>query len=205
MENHLWVMFGSGRRPDITAISDKGVFLNPGGQLITLRDDFSVPTVPYTNTANLVNIKSWFLTPTTATPVVLSSTVKGVYFNYKDVSLKSNEIFYEPMPIYVDNWVYSNSFVPQTPIDTNISRCGNPPISGLHNVYKFRISASGNSITFPGALTTTGRILGFGLLSSGEYNIYFGTGAPGGFSIFKTEKVALADIFGPVVWKEIKK
>lgn len=205
-ENHLWALFGSGRRPDITATTTQGnttTFSNPSGQFVALMDDFSVPGTPYTNT-NLKDITTWFTTLPTDASFSMAS-YKGFFFNFESYV---HEIFYEPSPLFLNNIVYLNTFSPWTPPpDPNgeIDLCETPPVTGFHQVYKFTLAANGSNISIPSASDFAGKILGFGLLSSGKYKIYFGGSTPGGFQIDTPETISLDDIFGPVVWKENKK
>ncbi|MBU4405001.1 MAG: hypothetical protein KKG79_05265, partial [Acidobacteria bacterium] len=205
-EYHLWALFGTGRRPDITDTTTQGnttVFSNPSGQFVALIDDFSVPATPYTNT-NLKDITTWFTTLPTDTTFSLAS-YKGFFFNFESYA---NEIFYEPSPLFLNNIVYLNTFSPWTPPPDplgEIDLCETPPVTGFHQVYKFKLAASGNTISIPSVYDFGGKILGFGLLSSGKYKAYFGGTTPGGFEIKDPETITLDDIFGPVVWKEIKK
>jgi len=203
---HLWALFGTGRRPDITDTTTQGnttVFSNPSGQFVALIDDFSVPATPYTNT-NLKDITTWFTTLPTDTTFSLAS-YKGFFFNFESYA---NEIFYEPSPLFLNNIVYLNTFSPWTPPPDplgEIDLCETPPVTGFHQVYKFKLAASGNTISIPSVYDFGGKILGYGLLSSGKYKAYFGGTTPGGFEIKDPETITLDDIFGPVVWKEIKK
>jgi len=202
-EKQLWALFGSGRRPDITDFS------NPSGQFVALMDDFTIPAFPYTNT-NLNDITTWFTTLPTD-PSFSLTKYNGFFFNFEAYL---HEIFYEPMPLLLNNTVFMNTFSPDKPeVDPTLTYlCSIPPITGYHEIYKFGFSASSNGITINGGygtadspIHTPGKILGYGLLSSGEFKVYTGGSTPGGFSISHSETITLDDIFGPVVWKENKK
>lgn len=200
MSNRLWVMFGSGNRADITARDASG-FVNPSGQFVALYDNFAL-SVPVTNT-ELKDITSWFTTLPT-NPSFSLNDYSGFRF---DFTTFQSEVFYEPMPLLLNNWIYMNTFSPETPeLDPDtVYLCSAPPITGYHNIYKFHLASSGNNVSIPETYSTPGKILGFGLLSSGKYKVYSGASTPGGFGIAKSETITLDDIFGPVVWKENKK
>ncbi|HNX98631.1 MAG TPA: hypothetical protein PKK12_13215, partial [Candidatus Aminicenantes bacterium] len=101
--------------------------------------------------------------------------------------------------------VSMNTFAPSAATASNFCGEATQSVGGNHYVYQFTIGRVGTGLGITNTDVMSNKILGYGLLSSGKFVIYFGAGQIGTFSVTKKQTPSLDDIFGPVVWKENKK
>ncbi len=205
-ENYrVWVMFGTGRRPQ-AAFGSGGVFTNNSGQFVAFIDDGSGTTL--TN-ADLDNITSAIQTTGDDTFDLVDSdnTVvsHGLFF---DFFMDSNEIMFEPSPLYVAHQVYFMTFSPHLGSGSSGSSddpCGSTSsVGGMHYVYQFKLTSKGSQYTLGDFLAQSGKILGYGPMDD-KWKPYLGSGEAGNFVPNPTLPVDLSNIFGPLMWKEEKK
>lgn len=218
LDGNLWVFAGSGRRSQITAhttVTDNSTppivtynfNVNPNGQFYAFQDQAYKITVPYSYPL-LASDSSKFrdITPLfkgTSTDQSLATGQIGIFFDYYK---SSPEGIFEPNPIFIESIVSMNTFAPEVTSTTDPCGATEQRVGGSHYVYQFtlgRVGAAGIGITNTNVMDK--KILGYGLLSSGQFVIYFGLGQIGTFSVTGRQDPSLDDVFGPVVWKENKK
>lgn len=124
-----------------------------------------------------------------------------------DLPNGNGEKLFEPAPIYIDSRILFNTFLPPTTVEK--TPCES---TGEMRLYQFRINAlgsgDGGGATIDAGTSIEARILGSGLFDSGQYNVYLGVGEIGSDKFLGGDddggnmKIDLADIFGPMFWKE---
>jgi Tfp pilus tip-associated adhesin PilY1 len=201
----LLVMFGTGRRSQPTEASGS-LYTNLTGQFVCFMDT-AAGTFPLTN-ADLTNITA---SMTTETDISLNlkdtnGTVvsQGLYTNFVKAS---NEILFEPSPLYLANKVYFMTFAPQGAGGGGSSDdpcSGNSADGGQHYIYNFGLKAKGNTVSVADLTAISGKILGYGALSGTQYKLYIGQSNVGGFVSTTTPPIELDNVFGPMLWKEEK-
>ncbi len=188
-ENYrVWVMFGTGRRPQ-AAFGSGGVFTNKTGQFVAFIDDGTGTTL--TN-ADLDNATGALQTAGDDTKDLVDSsnvTVShGFYFTF---FMDTNEIMFEPSPLFVANHVYFMTFSPHEGTGSTGSSddpCGSTSsVGGLHYIYQFKLTSKGTTFTLGDFLSQTGKILGYGPMDD-KWKPYFGSGEAGNFVPNPTEQ-----------------
>ncbi len=201
----VWVMFGTGRRSQ-AAFGTGGVFSNLRGQFVAFMDDGSGTTI--TN-SDLDNVTTDIQTAGADTYELEDSggtTIsRGFFFNF---FMDTNEIMFEPSPLYVSHVVYFMTFSPHAGTgssSTTDDPCsGSSSVGGMHYIYRFTLTSEGNTFTIGGDfLAQSGKILGYGPMDD-KWKPYFGDGAAGNFKPDTTNAVDLSNVFGPMLWKEDK-
>lgn len=199
---NLWIFIGTGRRSQLTHTDSSSNFDNLTGQFIAFVDNGAISSP--LDIGDLKEITSLFTdTPDTDDYSFNLTSYSGFWFTYTN---QDHEVFYEPTPIFINNTIYFNTFAPVS-IEEVVTEnsCTEARVTGTHYIYRFKVNNSNGVITISEPSTQPGKILGFGLLSSGKYVIYFGGSTPGGFSISNPEMINLSNIFGPLMWLENKK
>ena len=213
---HLWIFVGTGRRSQITS-NDGGhicvdpitgltttcyTFTNTNGQFYAFWDKATNPTpLDGTSATYFKNITSLFANPSaTDADKKLESSQIGIYFDY---FRQSPEVIFEPTPIFVDNVLTFNTYTPT--VASGSTTCGSSTgFSGRHSIYQFALGKIGTSIAITSTNSFGGKILGSGVLSSGEYIVYIGAETVGTFTTTNYYRPSLEDTFGPILWKEDK-
>ena len=129
---------------------------------------------------------------------------RGFYFDFVKAS---NEIFFEPSPLYIAHRVYFMTYAPSGGGGGGSSDdpcSGNSDDGGGHFIYNFGLSASGSTINITDPTATAGKLLGWGGLSGTQDKLYPGEGNVGGFISTSTPPIELDNVFGPLLWKEEK-
>ncbi len=201
----LLVMFGTGRRSQPTAASGS-LYTNLTGQFVCFFDT-TAATLPLSN-SNLTDITT-AMTSQTDTSFDLKDNDGNVVSQgfYTDFVKASNEIFFEPSPLFLANTVYFMTFAPQGSGGGGSSDdpcSGNSGDGGQHYIYSFGLSARGNTVNIGTISATAGKILGYGALSGTQYKLYIGQSNVGGFVSTSTPPIELDNVFGPMLWKEEK-
>ncbi len=203
----LWVMFGTGRRPQ-AAYGSGSVFTNLTGQFVAFIDDGTI-TTPLTND-DLDNVTIDVQTaPAPDTYDIRdeegNTVSRGFYFNFFS---DTNEIMFEPSPLYVGYKVYFMTFSPhegEGSTGSSDDPCGgSSSVGGKHYIYTFTLTSQGNTFTIGDFMAQAGKILGYGPMDD-KWKPYLGDGAAGNFKPNPTPPVELDNIFGPMLWKEDKK
>jgi type IV pilus assembly protein PilY1 len=191
---HLWVLFGTGHRPQPNDAD------NQTGQFIGFVDNGNISTP--LGTSDLLDITGAFTTPGTDQDFSLDSSQtnynEGFYFDFVKAS---GEMLFEPNPVFINSQVFLNTYAP-------ISRGSvTDPCQSQGNqfVYNFSISSTGTNIYLTDSQVVSGKIQGYGALSGGRYKIYIGEGEVGSPTIKSQETVDLTDTFGVIFWVEKKK
>jgi Tfp pilus tip-associated adhesin PilY1 len=200
----VWVMFGTGRRPQ-PAEGLGTAFTNLTGQFVAFIDDSSGTTI--TN-ANLHNANT-AITSTASTDFTIDDeglVKKGFYFDF----LMSNEIMFEPQPLYVNSKVYFMTFTPKEGSGSSSSTddpCGgNSAVNGSHYIYEFKLTSQGNTFTIGDFLNQAGKILGYGPMDD-KFTIYVGEGTAGNFKSIEGDRINddLKANYNALLWKEDKR
>ncbi|MBN2345632.1 MAG: hypothetical protein JXO51_04515 [Candidatus Aminicenantes bacterium] len=200
----VWVMFGTGRRSQ-AAFGTGGVFSNLTGQFVAFIDDNSGTTI---DNSQLQNVTSDIQSPGEHSYELKdsggSTIARGFYFNF---FMDTNEIMFEPSPLYVNMYVYFMTFSPhegEGSSGTSDDPCGgSSSVGGMHYIYFFKLSSQGNAFTIGEVIAQSGKILGYGPMDD-KWKPYFGDGEAGNFKPNPTPPVELTNIFGPLLWKEDK-
>ena len=200
----LLVMFGTGRRSQPTEGSG-GLFTNLTGQFVCFLDTISA-SYPLDNT-DLTDVTD-AIRGETSTSFELKDSggntlSQGFYFNFVKAS---NEIMFEPSPLYLASSVYFMTFAPEgTGGGSVLDPCsGDSAAGGQHFIYNFGLSTHGNTVYINDPTAAAGKILGYGALSGTQYKLYIGQSNVGGFVSTATPPIELDNIFGPMLWKEEK-
>lgn len=205
-ENYrVWVLFGTGRRPQ-AAFGSGGIFSNTTGQFVAFIDDGTGTTL--TND-DLDDATSALQTAgDDVFDLVDSSNVTvshGFFFTFFS---DTNEIMFEPSPLFVANHVYFMTFSPHEGTGSTGSSndpCGSTSsVGGMHYIYQFKLTSKGSQFAIGDFLAQSGKILGFGPMDD-KWKPYFGEGEAGNFVPGTTPAIELNNIFGPLMWKEEKK
>lgn len=201
----LLVMFGTGRRSQPTEASGS-LYTNLTGQFVCFMDT-AAGTFPLNN-ADLTDITA-AMTAETDTSFDLKDSGGSVVSQgfYTDFVKASNEILFEPSPLFIANRVYFMTFSPQGGGgggSTDDPCSGNSDDGGQHYIYNFGLKAKGNTVSVADLTATAGKILGYGALSGTQYKLYIGQSNVGGFVSTATPPIELDNIFGPMLWKEEK-
>jgi Tfp pilus tip-associated adhesin PilY1 len=184
----VWVMFGTGRRPRPAEGLGTG-FINLTGQFVAFYDDNQGSTI--TN-ANLHQAEETIATVTSIKegPYTIddSGLVKrGFFFNF----LSSNEIMFEPQPLYINQKVYFMTFTPKEGVGSSGSSddpCGgNSKVNGSHYIYQFKLTSQGNSFVIGDYVHQSGKILGYGPIDY-KFTIYVGVGDAGNFESIEDDR-----------------
>jgi Tfp pilus tip-associated adhesin PilY1 len=221
---NLWVYIGSGRRSQITANDGGHVCLDPltGDPILDPITGLTTTCYTFTNTNGC--FYAFWDKPTNPKPLdgssatyfkditalfgatpsddekKLASTQVGISFNYFRLA---PEVIFEPTPILVNNVLTMNTYSPTVASGSTV--CGNSTgFSGKHSIYQFTLGKIGSSIAITSTNAFGGKILGSGVLSSGEYIVYIGAETVGTFTPTGYYRPSLEDTFGPVLWKEEK-
>jgi hypothetical protein len=200
------VMFGTGRRSQPTEASGS-LYTNLTGQFVSFFDTGSGP-LPLSN-ANLIDITT-ALSTETGTSFDMKDTNGATisYGFYSNFVKGSNEILFEPSPLFLASRVYFMTFSPQ---GSGGGGSSDDPCScdsadgGQHYIYNFGLSTQGSTISITSPTATPGKLLGYGALSGTEYKLYIGESNVGGFVSTATPPIELDNVFGPMLWKEDKK
>jgi hypothetical protein len=225
---NLWVFVGTGRRSQITSHIEPGYsctkidpvtglpyttmcydFTNLNGRFYAFQDKASNPKpLDGTSATYFKNITSLFgaTAPSESDQKLLSSQI-GIYFDYfrgLDLYNPNHEVIFEPTPIFVNNTLTMNTYAP-TAAEGTVGCGASAGFSGKHSIYQFTLGKLGaaSAITFTNSFG--GKILGSGVLSSGEYIVYIGAETVGTFTATNYYRPSLADTFGPIIWKEDKR
>jgi hypothetical protein len=200
----LAVMFGTGRRSVPTAGSG-GVYTNLTGQYVCFLDT-PAATYPLTN-ADLTDVTSTIRNES-STSFELKDNAgnnlsQGFYFDFVKAS---NEIMFEPNPLYLNGTLYFMTFAPQgSGGGSSSDPCsGDSGSGGQHYIYQFGMNTSGNTLYINDAAAIAGKLLGYGALSGTQYKLYIGESNVGGFVSTSTPPIEITNIFGPMLWKEDK-
>ncbi len=201
----VWVLFGTGRRPQ-AAFGSGGIFSNTTGQFVAFIDDGTGTTL--TN-ADLDDATGALTTAgDDVFDLVDSSSVTvshGFFFTF---FMDTNEIMFEPSPLFVANHVYFMTFSPHEGTGSTGSSddpCGSTSsVGGMHYIYQFKLTSKGSQFAIGDFLAQSGKILGFGPMDD-KWKPYFGQGEAGNFVPGTTPPIDLSNIFGPLMWKEEKK
>ncbi len=133
-----------------------------------------------------------------------STISQGFYFDYVK---GSNEILFEPSPLFIAKKVYFMTFAPQGSSSGGSSDdpcSGDSASGGGHFIYNFGLSTSGSTINITDPTAAAGKLLGYGALSGTKYKPYIGQSQVGGFVSTSTPPIDLDNVFGPMLWKEEK-
>ena len=207
----VWVMFGTGRRPQAAYGSSESGFTNLNGQFVAFMD-YDIPSGTYLTNADLMDVTSEDLSGDDNEYELVddegNQVSRGFYFDFSEAS-GGHEIMFEPSPLIVNFHIYFMTFAPQSgtassggtddPCDT-----GSALTEGQHYVYEFDFDAKGGTFNINSFIAETGKILGYGPMGD-QWKIYKGNGDIGNFDPDKPKApVDLPNIFGPMLWKEIR-
>ena len=198
----VWVMFGTGRRPQAAFGSVDSGFTNQNGQFVAFMD-YNIPAGGLTN-AKLMDVSSNDLSGDD-NEYELEDNL-GFFFDFS-AAPDGHEIMFEPSPLFVNFRIYFMTFAPQAgtassggvddPCDT-----GSALTEGQHYVYEFDFNAKGGTFSINNFLAETGKILGYGPMGT-QWKLYKGSGNIGNFDPDKPKgAVDLPNMFGPLLWKE---
>jgi hypothetical protein len=200
----VWVMFGTGRRPQPAEGLGSGTgFTNLTGQFVAFIDDNSGTTI--TN----ADLHLAATAGNTNYTIDDSGTVKkGFYFDF----LSAHEIMYEPQPLYINSLVYFMTFTPQEGVGSSGTEgdpCGgNSSVNGSHYIYEFKLTAQGNTFRLGDFLIQAGKILGLGPMGD-KFIVYVGAGDAGNFrpnaGAGGTITFTIENKNSTMFWKEDKK
>jgi hypothetical protein len=200
------VMLGTGRRSQPTEASG-GLYTNLTGQFVSFFDSSSA-TLPLTN-ANLTNITNSIRNETDISFDMKNSDGDIVSYGFYTNFVKgSNEILFEPSPLYLANRVYFMTFSPQ---GTGSGGSSDDPCScdsadgGQHYIYNFAFNTNGSNVNITDSTAIAGKLLGYGALSGTQYKLYIGESSVGGFISTSTPPIEVDNVFGPLLWKEDKR
>lgn len=207
----VWVMLGTGRRPQAAYGSESTGFTNLNGQFIAFMD-YNIPTGTYLTNADLMDVTDEDMSGDDNEYELVDSdgnqVSRGFYFDFSEAS-GGHEIMFEPSPLVVSFHIYFMTFAPEAgtassgssddPCDT-----GAALTEGQHYVYEFDFDSRGGTFTINNFIAETGKILGYGPMGS-QWKIYKGNGAIGNFDPDKPkDPIDLPNMFGPIMWKEIR-
>ncbi len=121
------------------------------------------------------------------------SVYRGFYFEFN----KDKEIIFEPYPIYMNSYVYFNTYTPD--VSGTVTDPCNP--EGNQRVYIIQVDSGENELE---AVVESGKIQGYGALDSSNFKIYIGQGEVGSYTLKDQKTIDLSSIFGPIFWLEHK-
>jgi Tfp pilus tip-associated adhesin PilY1 len=184
----LWIMFGTGHRPQPDNSS------NVTGQFYCFYDDGNIST-PYT-IADLSNITT-YMQGTSDTAEVDLTTKKGLYFNYVN---GNKEILFEPNPLFVNFKLFFNTYTP-------IVSAGPDPCADTGNewVYILTLDFGLETLEVEEKEIFPGKMHGYGVLTGGDYVVYYGDGEAGGANMHSTrpkDRVDSKENKGLIFWVE---
>lgn len=180
---NLWVIFGTGHRPQPNNVD------NITGKFFCFMDTGSIST-PLTE-SNLTDVNTLF----SATPGSAGAITSGIWFDYIN---GTGEMIFEPYPIYINNTIYFNTYVPSQ-AGKVIDPCSP---QGNQHIYQFTLALSGGQTELTDVSVESGKIQGSGLLSGGKFKIYKGSGDVGGTDVIDQETIDVESVFGSISWEE---
>ena len=179
----LWILIGSGHRAvpnDDDNIAGKFYGIVDNGNISSPLDESDlqdISDIVYNNDTGSLDL----------------SVYRGFYFNFND----DKEIIFEPYPIYMNTYVYFNTYAPDV-AGTVVDPC-NP--EGNQQVYSLKVDSGEEEME---AEVETGKIQGYGSLDSTNFKIYIGLGEVGSYKLKDQKTIDLSSIFGPIFWIEHK-
>lgn len=215
--NNLWVFVGSGRRSQITAHTSTTTptlppvttytFLNNAGQFYAFQDlsfKGSTPTYPLQPSDSTLFKDITPLLKGESTEGAFEAGQIGLFFDY---FMQPHEVIFEPTPLFIASTLSINTFAPEQVAGETTDPCiaSTQAVGGSHYVYQFTLGNNNGTMGITDTNVMINKILGYGLLTSGEFVIYFGPGKIGTFTVTGKQNPSLINVFGPVIWKERKK
>ncbi|MEN8223503.1 MAG: PilC/PilY family type IV pilus protein, partial [Acidobacteriota bacterium] len=178
-----WLFFGTGHRPQPNNPD------NLTGQFYGIIDTGLIAST--LTQSDFTDVNTLF----SASPGDPGAISSGFWFDYVN---GTGETIFEPYPIFINSKLYFNTYVP-TLAGIKIDPCSP---TGNQHIYEFKIITTGSQIGLTDVNVESGKVQGSGLLSSGKFKVYKGSGETGTPDIIDQETIELESVFGSMSWEE---